>query len=104
MKIFNEIISDVPFFIIGAYVGLIFTIVLIVLLFMKSSRDERGRAIIGKASIFSTIAFILLMNIVAKTLASIEINYVTIGNCIQWIYNIVTIIEVVAIMVLKKIS
>lgn len=89
---------------IGAYVGLIFTIVLIVLLFMKSSRDERGRAIIGKASIFSTIAFILLMNIVAKTLDSIEINYVTVGNCIQWIYNIVTIIEAVAIMILRKIS
>ncbi len=84
--------------------GLIFTIVLIVLLFMKSSRDERGRAIIGKASIFSTIAFILLMNIVAKTLDSIEINYVTVGNCIQWIYNIVTIIEAVAIMILRKIS
>lgn len=89
---------------IGTYVGLIFTIVLIVLLFMKSSRDERGRAIIGKASIFSTIAFILLMNIVAKTLDSIEINYVTVGNCIQWIYNIVTIIEAVAIMILRKIS
>lgn len=71
---------------------------------MKSSRDERGRAIIGKASIFSTIAFILLMNIVAKTLDSIEINYVTVGNCIQWIYNIVTIIEAVAIMILRKIS
>lgn len=99
---FNEIVNNTKLLVSGAYIGVLVTVVLIVLLFIKSSRDERGRAIIGKASIISTIMFILMTNFVAKMIADIDINYVTMGNCIQWIYNIVIIVESVAIIILKK--
>lgn len=88
----------------GAWVGAIFTVVLIVLFFVKSSRDERGRAIIGKASIVSTIVFIILVNVVAKITSHLVIDYLTMANCIQWIYNIVVIVESCLIIILKKIS
>ena len=51
---------------------------LIALFFIKSSRDERGRAIIGKASIISMIVFIFLVNFFAKISDSIPINYDTV--------------------------
>lgn len=99
--LFHQVISNQLFLIIGAYVGVVFSVILLALFFVKTSRDERGRAIIGRASIFSMIAFIILMNVLAKSLDRIDINYLTLANCIQWIYNIVIIIESVAIMILK---
>ena len=57
IEILNEIANSTTLFIVGAWFGLVITIVLIILFFVKSSRDERGRSIIGKASIISTIVF-----------------------------------------------
>lgn len=64
----------------------------------------RGRAIIGTASIYSTIVFIVLVNILAKISLNIEVNYVSMSNCIQWIYNIVIMVESIVIIVLKKLD
>lgn len=104
VNIFNRMISSVPLMIAGAYWGVIITVILVILFFIKSSRDERGRAIIGKASIISALVFIVLVNVVCKLLDSIEISYVTMGNCFQWIYNIVLTVETVVILIYKKIE
>ena len=104
ISILNNILNNRLLLVTGAWVGAIFTVVLIVLFFVKSSRDERGRAIIGKASIVSTIVFIILVNVVAKITSHLVIDYLTMANCIQWIYNIVVIVESCLIIILKKIS
>lgn len=104
IEIFNEIANNTLLFIVGAWFRLVITIVLIILFLIKSSRDERGRSIIGKASIISTIVFIVLVNFVCKILDTMEINYVTMGFCFQWIYDIVLTVEVVAILIYKKIE
>ena len=104
IEILNEIANSTTLFIVGAWFGLVITIVLIILFFVKSSRDERGRSIIGKASIISTIPFIVLVNFVCKILDNIEINYVTMGFCFQWIYDIVLAVEVIAILIYKRIE
>ena len=104
IEILNEIANSTTLFIVGAWFGLVITIVLIILFFVKSSRDERGRSIIGKASIISTIVFIVLVNFVCKILDNIEINYVTMGFCFQWIYDIVLAVEVIAILIYKRIE
>ena len=46
IEILNEIANSTTLFIVGAWFGLVITIVLIILFFVKSSRDEReiGRA------------------------------------------------------------
>ena len=99
IEILNEIANSTTLFIVGAWFGLV-----IILFFVKSSRDERGRSIIGKASIISTIVFIVLVNFVCKILDNIEINYVTMGFCFQWIYDIVLAVEVIAILIYKRIE
>lgn len=104
IEIINEIISNRMLFIVGAWFGLPITIALIVLFLIKSSRDERGRAIIGKASIVAMIVFILLVNGFAKLSSHITINYLTAAVCIQWIYDIVLTVEVAAILIYKKIE
>lgn len=104
IEVINELSKNLMLFRVGVNVSVIFTVLLLVLLFSKTSRDERGRAIIGKASTFSTIAFILLVNLFAKISFSIEVDDLTMANCVQWIYNVVIIIECMAIIILKKIS
>lgn len=104
IETFNAIANNTLLLIIGAWFGLVITIVLVVLLFVKSSRDERGRAIIGKASIIATIVFIVLVNAVCKILDNMDINYVTMGFCFQWIYDIVLAVEVIAILIYKKLE
>ena len=102
--ILNEIISNQTVFFAGAVYGMPITIALIILFFVKSSRDERGRAIIGKASVISTVVFIILVNFFAKIWDEITINYDTTGCCLQWIYNIVLTVEVAAILIYKRIE
>ena len=62
IEIINGIFSNRMLFIVGVTYGVPITIALIILFFVKSSRDERGRAIIGKASIIAMIVFIFLVN------------------------------------------
>ena len=104
IEIINEIVSNRMLLIVGAWYGLPITIALIVLFLAKSSRDERGRAIIGKASIIATIMFVLLVNGFAKLSSHITINYLTTAVCIQWRYDIVLTVEVVAILIYKRIE
>lgn len=104
IEMIESIVSNKMISIIGIWYCLPITIAVIVLFFVKTSRDERGRAIIGKASILSTIAFIILINIFAKLSSHITINYLTTACFTQWIYNIVLTIQVVAILIYKKIE
>lgn len=104
IEMINEIAGNRMALIVGAWYGLPITIALVVLFFVKSSRDERGRAIIGKASIIATIVFIFLINFFAKIWDIITISYLSSACCIQWIYNVVLTVEVAAILIYKKIE
>ena len=57
IEILNELVNNRPILLAGIWYGVPITIILIVLFFVKSSRDERGRAIIGKASIIAMLVF-----------------------------------------------
>lgn len=104
IELVNEITSNITVFRIGVVYGIPITIALIVLFFVKSSRDERGRAIIGKASVIAMTAFILLINCIAKIWSHITITYLTTACWIQWIYDIILTIEVAAILIYKSIE
>ena len=66
IEILNELVNNRQILVLGIWYGLTITIILIILFFIKSSRDERGRAIIGKASIIAMIVFIFLVNFLQK--------------------------------------
>jgi hypothetical protein len=104
MEILESIINNETLLVIGTYYCVPVTIAVIVLFFVKTSRDERGRAIVGKASVISTIAFIVFINIFAKLSMRIPMDFYAMVFCIQWIYNIVLTIQVAAILIYKKIE
>ena len=104
IKILNELVNNRQILLIGIWYGLPITIILIILFFIKSSRDERGRAIIGRASVIAIIVFIVIVNFFAKISDCIPINYDTVAFCVQWIYDIVLTVEVAAILIYKKIQ
>lgn len=104
IELLASIISNKLVFKVGTWYCIPITIAVIVLFFVKTSRDERGRAIIGKASVISTIAFIVFINIYAKLSDELIVDYLTMACSIQWIYNIVLTIEVAAILIYKRIG
>ncbi len=104
IEILNQLVINRQILLIGIWYGLPITIILIILFFIKFSRDERRRTIIGKASIISMIVFIFLVNFFAKISDCIPINYDTVAFCVQWIYDIVLTVEVIAILIYKKIQ
>ncbi len=105
IEVLNELVNNRQVLLIGIWYGYPITIISIILFFIKSSRTKRGRAIIGKASIISMIVFIFIVNFFAKISEisdRIPINYNTAACCVQWIYDIVLTVEVVAILIYKK--
>lgn len=101
IEILKSIIINEMVLKMGTWYCIPITIAVIILFFVKSSRDERGRAIVGKASVISTIVFI---NIYAKLSTVLIVDYITMTCAIQWIYNIILTIQVVAILIYKKIE
>ena len=104
IALIDSIASNHTAFIVGVWYAQPITIALIVLFFLKSSRDERGRAIIGKASVVTMIAFVILINCVAKIWDDITITYLSSACLIQWIYDIILTVEVAAILIYKRIG
>lgn len=104
IEILKSIIINEMVLKMGTWYCIPITIAVIILFFVKSSRDERGRAIVGKASVISTIAFIVFINIYAKLSTVLIVDYITMACAIQWIYNIILTIQVVAILIYKKIE
>lgn len=93
-------------------IGALLFLVLLFLFFCKSSRDERGRKIIGKASIVALICFGI-----CATLFSHYMQYIATQqpdgealvldaflavNAIQLIFNITVAVEIVGILVLRR--
>ena len=52
----------------------------------------------------STIVFIILVNVFAKLSMRTPMDFYSMANGVQWIYNIVLTIQVVAILIYKKIE
>lgn len=82
------------------------TILIIILFFLKSSRDERGRAIIGRASIYATIYFIVIINIFSYIMQKpyVIVEFYFTSNMIAFIYNSLILIESCIILILNRIS
>ena len=95
--------------IIGAWAGLSLTLILIVMFVRKQNRDERGWKIKGKASAIAFISFIIMANLLAKAVGAmvpdtLEVGYVFCANVIQWLYDTMIFIEIIAILILNKIE
>lgn len=95
--------------IVGAWAGLPLTLILLIMFIRKRNRDERGWKIIGKASAISFIYFIIVVNVLAKTLGAmvpdtLEVGYIFCGNTIQWLYDTMILIEIISILIFRRIE
>ncbi len=50
------------------------------------------------------IVFVFLINFLAAISYEINVSEFTMYNCIQWVYNIILTVEVVAILIYRKIG
>ena len=106
VKLLIDFMNNMEILFAQMILGVILFILLLLLFFIKSSRDERGRSIIGKASIASSIYFMCIMTFFAQILQlpNLEITAVTSVSIIQFIFNTVVLLEIVLICVLKKVQ
>jgi len=108
LELLSTLINNRTFGFWQSVLGEIAAFFLIYLFFQKNGRDERGRAIIGKASIVATIYFIIITTVIAQVFQyAFPIEYFDVyvwGNSIQFIFNTVIIVEIVAILIFRKLQ
>ncbi len=108
-----NLFSSQMFLVVGVSAGVPLTIILIVIFARKKNHDERGWKIIGKASIASFSYFMVMANVIAKITGNDffaaklfigKLNYLFYANTIQWLYDTMILVEIISILVIKKIE
>lgn len=82
---------------------IILTILFFIYCFSKEGRDEHGKAIIGSASFYGVIAFIIFTNILCYYMFHIIENIALFANSIRLVYNGYMLVMLIAIAILRKI-
>ena len=97
---------------VSMIIGALLFIVLLFLFFCKGSRDERGRKIIGKASIAALICFALFATLASHYMQHIAVEsssgegslmldaYLAV-HAVQLVFNITAAVEIAGILILK---
>lgn len=105
----SNLFNDITFLRVGALAGVPVTIVLLIMFLGKKNHDERGWKIFGKASVVSFLYFMVMVNLIAKTTGAADFPHDTIGylffaNTLQWLYDTVAVIELLAIIIFQKLE
>lgn len=110
MQAYHELVwnifTNISFFRVGVLLGVFLTIILVVIFAGKKNRDERGWKILGKASVISFTYLVIMINIIAKTTGHMEIvitepGYLFYSCMLQWLYDTVIAIEIIAIAIFR---
>lgn len=101
--------NDLAFLRAGALLGLPVSIILLVMFLRRKNRDERGWKIFGKASVISFLFFMVMVNVIAKTTGARSfpderIGYLFFASVLQWLYDTVAAVEIIAVMVFRKLE
>lgn len=107
-----QFLSDQRVALINVNLGAVLFIVLLILFFHKNNRDERGRKIIGKASIAAFLCFAFCATFFSQYTQALSlklspdasapiINAYFAVNAIQCIYNATALVEIIGILFLK---
>ena len=111
--LFYFLMSDRQATLINMVIGVLLFAALLFLFFCKSSRDERGRKIIGKASIVALICFGVCATLFSHYMQYIAPQQSPNGgvlvldaflavNAVQLIFNITVVVEIAGILILKR--
>lgn len=105
-----QFLSNRQLTLVNMLIGVILFVLLLIVFFTKTSRDERGKKIIGKASIIALICFGLfatvlshyMQSVVIPNGASVMIDAYLAVNGLQLVYNVTILIEIVGILIFKR--
>ena len=107
--VFYQLLTSRQITLVNMIIGAV-AFVLLILLFGRNSRDERGRKIIGKASIAALIGCAFSATVLSHYMQQLAephggilmIDAYLAVNAIQLVYNITVLIEIAGILVLKR--
>lgn len=113
MELFYFLLSDRQATFVNMVIGALLFVALLFLFFCRSSRDERGRKIIGKASIAALICFGVCATLFSHYMQHIAVQQSPNGgalvldaflavNAIQTIFNITAAVEIAGILILRR--
>ncbi len=90
---------------VGAWLCLPLSVAVIVMVARPRNRDERGWKIFGKAGVVAFVVFFVAVNLIAKSSGGVpmEISYVFYASTLQWLYNLVLAVWIVAVLVLRRV-
>ena len=108
--VFYQLLTSRQVTLVNMIIGAVLFVLLLILLFGKNSRDERGRKIIGKASIAALIGCAFSATVLSHYMqrlaephgGTVIIDAYLAVNAIQLVYNITVLIEIVGIFILKR--
>lgn len=88
---------------INFLLGVILTIILIAYAFSKEGKDERGRGIIGTASILGIVLFFILVNVIGYFIYLLAANVTLLMSSLQLLYTTVILCIDIAVVILRRI-
>ena len=106
-----QFLSNRQMTLINMVIGAVLFVLLLIVFFSRTSRDERGRKIIGKASIIALICFGLFATILSHYMQSVAVqnasdvvmvNAYLAVNGLQLVYNVTIAIEIIGILLFKR--
>ncbi|MFR3790621.1 MAG: hypothetical protein ACLTWO_01665 [Blautia massiliensis (ex Durand et al. 2017)] len=110
--LFYAFLSDRQVTLVNMVVGVLLFIVLLFLFFRRNSRDERGRKIIGKASIAALVCFAICATLFSHYMQYVAVQQSSGGalvldamlavNAVQLIFNITVVVEIAGILILSR--
>lgn len=102
-KLVYSIMNSVSFVYFQKIFMVVLFIVLLIIFLKKDNRDERVRAIIGTASIYTLVTFFIGMNILSYFSFVVIKNIVIFTNSICLLFIACEIVDIISIIILKRI-
>lgn len=102
-KAIYSLLNTIEFVIVSKILSLILFAIILIYFFSKEGRDERGRAIIGTASIYSAISLVITLNLVGEFTNTVMSDIRIFTSAICLVMLIFEIVELTAIAILRKI-
>ena len=111
--VFYQLLTSRQVTLVNMVIGAVAFVLLLILLFGRNSRDERGRKIIGKASIAALICFALFATLASHYMQHIAVEsssgegslmldaYLAV-HAVQLVFNITAAVEIAGILILKR--
>lgn len=96
-----SLLNTLEFVIASKILSVILVVIFLIYFFSKEGRDERGRAIIGTASVYSSISLLISLNLVGLFTNAVMSDIKIFTSAICLVMVVFEVVELVAIAILR---